>query len=60
MRALKANAEDSTALLILCLVGSLTVGCSASWAIIFSFEEMTQRADVILAGRVESIWRGAV
>ena len=42
-------------LIAFCLVGSLTVGCSADWLYLFSVEEMTQRADVILVGRVESI-----
>jgi hypothetical protein len=42
-------------LIAFCLVGSLTVGCAADWTYLYSVEEMTQRADVILIGRVESI-----
>jgi len=42
-------------LIALCLIGSLTVGCSADWVYLYSIEELTQRADVILIGRVESI-----
>ena len=46
---------SAVALIALCLAGSLTVGCSADWTYLYSVEEMTQRADVILVGRVESI-----
>ena len=42
-------------LIAFCLFGSLTAGCSADWSYLYSVEEMTQRADVILVGNVESI-----
>ena len=42
--------------LTLCLVGYLMVGCSASLAYLMSVEEMTEKADVILVGTVESIF----
>ena len=46
---------SSLMLIAFCLVGSMTVGCSADWVYLYSIEELTQRADVILVGRVESI-----
>jgi hypothetical protein len=52
MVSVRASAVMLTAL---CLIGSLTVGCSADWLYLYSIEEMTQLADVILVGRVESI-----
>jgi len=52
MVSVKASA---VMLITLCLIGSLTVGCSADWVYLYSIEELTQRADVILVGRVESI-----
>jgi len=42
--------------LTLCLIGYLMVGCSASLAYLMSVEEMTEKADVILVGTVESIF----
>lgn len=38
-----------------CLVGFMMVGCSAHFMYLYSIEELTQRADVILVGKVESI-----
>jgi hypothetical protein len=58
MKLSTASVKASVGMLItLCLVGSLTVVCSADWlyARAYSIEEMTQLADVILVGRVESI-----
>ena len=56
MKVSTVSVRASAVMLItLCLVGSLTVGCSADWTYLYSVEEMTQRADVILVGRVESI-----
>jgi len=56
MKLSTVSVKASTAMLVtLCLVGSLTVGCSADWTYLFSIEEMTQWADVIIVGKVESI-----
>ena len=56
MKVSTVSAKASAVLLItLCLAGSLTVGCSADWLFMFRIEEMTQWADVIIVGRVESI-----
>ena len=46
----------SVFLLILCLFGYTTVFCYASLAYLMSVEEMTEKADVILVGTVESIF----
>ena len=56
MKISSARVKTSVVMLsALCLIGSLTVGCYADWTYLYSVEEMTQRADVILVGRVEFI-----
>lgn len=42
-------------LLTICLIGYLNVGCSADLAYYMSIDEMTEKADVILVGKVESV-----
>ena len=46
----------SVFLLVLCFFGYTTVFCYASLAYLMSVEEMTEKADVILVGTVESIF----
>lgn len=56
MKISTVSVKASAVMLItLSLVGSLTVGYSTDWLYLYSIGEMTQRADVILIGRVESV-----
>ncbi|MBA7605864.1 hypothetical protein ES703_12999 [subsurface metagenome] len=56
MKISTVSAKASAVMLItFCLAGSLTVGCSAHFMYMYSIEELTHRADVILVGKVESI-----